>query len=222
MQYSSILTQAKRFDDYVNATKLCKQFGKDWYEYKRSARTKAILKALQNRDTGNIPVIEAKRGVGTFIHPILAIDLAEWLDPDFAIFVKGTFIRYAQADTTLAEDIVSRTDDLEGLEKLTTRAEGRKKQLKAYHGLHDQLAAHGAESKHHAFVNRHNNNLVGISTRKTGITLIETDALTVIETVERMALAARQSTRHPNHAVNICKKSGNEAADFLRQKQLLG
>ncbi|VTS00504.1 kila-n domain protein : Uncharacterized protein OS=Parabacteroides goldsteinii dnLKV18 GN=C803_01585 PE=4 SV=1: KilA-N [Tuwongella immobilis] len=95
----------QRNDGYINATQLCKAAGKLFADYRRSAETKAFLDALGS-DMG-IPIsaettelqicrsvlIEAKKGgagpQGTWVHPRVAIDLARWCSPQFAVVVNG-------------------------------------------------------------------------------------------------------------------------------------
>ena len=90
-----------REDGYINATMLCKASlvckGKekkfnDWF---RLQNTKELIIALENDKNLNagIPVfksIEVTKGKygGSWIHPDLAIQLAQWLSPHFAIQVS--------------------------------------------------------------------------------------------------------------------------------------
>jgi hypothetical protein len=83
-----------RADGYLHATLMCKAYDKlfaDWYRLKS---TKTLTEAL-SFDMG-IPIsnlIQSVRGgnitkQGTYIHPDLAVQLAQWLDPTFALFVS--------------------------------------------------------------------------------------------------------------------------------------
>lgn len=80
-------------DRYVNATDMCKASGKQWNDYWRLGSTAAFIEALST-ETG-IPVsglVEARRGgdvslQGTWAHPQVAINLAQWLSPAFAVAV---------------------------------------------------------------------------------------------------------------------------------------
>lgn len=80
-------------DGYVNATAMCKAAGKVWYEYTRAATTEPFLQAL-SADTGisRDALIQSIRGglpdmQGTWVHPQVAIHLAQWLSPKFAVLV---------------------------------------------------------------------------------------------------------------------------------------
>ncbi len=80
-------------DGYVNATAMCKAAGKSWADYNRLGATQAFLTAL-SVDMG-IPIsgiVHSIRGgdptlQGTWVHPQVAINLAQWLSPQFAVKV---------------------------------------------------------------------------------------------------------------------------------------
>lgn len=80
-------------DGYINATALCKMNGKLIADYRRLETTKAFISELSA--VMGIPItglISVKRGgtsqdQGTYVHPKVAIHLAQWLSPKFAVFV---------------------------------------------------------------------------------------------------------------------------------------
>lgn len=80
-------------DGYVSATAMCKAAGKQFNDYARLKTTPAFLSEL-SAETG-IPVSDLvqsiKGGVptlqGTWVHPQVAIHLAQWLSPQFAVKV---------------------------------------------------------------------------------------------------------------------------------------
>ena len=92
---NNIVITSRIDDNYINATLLCKAGNKkinDWY---RLNTTKELINELKS-DTG-IPVsqiIDSKKGnsndfqQGTWIHPDLAIQLAQWISPSFALQVS--------------------------------------------------------------------------------------------------------------------------------------
>jgi len=81
-------------DGYVNATAMCKAAGKRMNHYNDLATTKPFLEEL-SAVTG-IPatrlVISISGGIphlqGTWVHPQVAIHLAQWLSPRFAVLVS--------------------------------------------------------------------------------------------------------------------------------------
>ena len=92
---NNIVITSRIDDNYINAILLCKAGNKkinDWY---RLNTTKELINELKS-DTG-IPVsqiIDSKKGnsndfqQGTWIHPDLAIQLAQWISPSFALQVS--------------------------------------------------------------------------------------------------------------------------------------
>lgn len=81
-------------DGYINATAMCQAAGKQWFDYRRLAATNAFVDALA-AETG-IPgseLIHSMKGgdvryQGTWVHPQVAIHLAQWLSAKFAVQVS--------------------------------------------------------------------------------------------------------------------------------------
>ncbi|MDZ8227096.1 KilA-N domain-containing protein [Nostoc sp. ChiVER01] len=117
-QFSNLVQDAQRDDDYINATEWCKRFGYDLRNWKRFPETKARLEQLKITESNAEPWIVERVGKTwvTWVHPIMAVHLASYLDPAFANYVAKTFIRYGKADPTLAADIASRQNTVEGLD----------------------------------------------------------------------------------------------------------
>jgi len=89
------LLQPRETDGYFNATLMCKAYGKHLPHWLSNQATKDVVNAL-SLEVG-IPtskLIEVVRGrgdkvqQGTWVHPDLAVQLAQWLDPSFALFVS--------------------------------------------------------------------------------------------------------------------------------------
>lgn len=82
-------------DGYINATSMCKAVGKKINDYSRLTTTQAFLDEL-SIVTG-IPatgLIQSIKGgppnlQGTWVHPQIAINLAQWLSPKFAVLVSN-------------------------------------------------------------------------------------------------------------------------------------
>lgn len=89
---NSVIDQ--RFGDgYINATALCQAADREWAHYYSTKQTKEFLAELSN-DLG-IPMSEVTQSVrggsgpqGTWVHPQVAIHLAQWLSPKFAVQVS--------------------------------------------------------------------------------------------------------------------------------------
>jgi hypothetical protein len=85
-------------DGYVNATAMCQAGAKRWPDYIRLDRSQAYIAALSPVvgicTTGIDGLIQVRQGgqphlQGTWIHPRLAIDLARWIAPAFAVWMDG-------------------------------------------------------------------------------------------------------------------------------------
>ena len=91
----SFITIPMREDGYINATLLCKAGGKKFNDWNRLKNTNELITVLES-ETGN-PVsqlIDVNKGnsskyeQGSWIHPDLAIQLAQWISPSFALQVS--------------------------------------------------------------------------------------------------------------------------------------
>lgn len=80
-------------DGYLNATAMCKATGKLFADYSRLASVREFLTELES--VMGIPITELtqslrggnEREQGTWVHPKVAIHLAQWLSPRFAVQV---------------------------------------------------------------------------------------------------------------------------------------
>jgi hypothetical protein len=93
-QANGSIIEQRQSDGYINASALCKAANKLWADYRRLGNTEAFLAELSS-DMG-IPIsnliISVKGGnsgaQGTWIHPQVAINLAQWLSATFAVKVS--------------------------------------------------------------------------------------------------------------------------------------
>lgn len=92
--YQGEVIQQRSRDGYVSATAMCKAAGKAWADYNRLATTKAFVDELSSEVGIPIPeLIQSLSGghphlQGTWVHPYVAIHLAQWLSPKFAVRVS--------------------------------------------------------------------------------------------------------------------------------------
>ncbi|WP_375502729.1 KilA-N domain-containing protein [uncultured Nostoc sp.] len=117
-QFNKLVQDALRDGGYINATEWCKHFGYDLSNWKRLPETKARLKSLKTTELNVEPWIVERVGKTwvTWVHPIMAVHLASYLDPAFANYVAEIIVRCDAADPTLASDIASRQNTVEGLD----------------------------------------------------------------------------------------------------------
>ena len=92
--------QRRQSDGFVNATAMCKANGKRWHDYAKNDRSEGYISALAGalRSAGFLadPIQQVTTGPnhlrGTWIHPRLAVDLARWISPAFAVWMDGWFL----------------------------------------------------------------------------------------------------------------------------------
>jgi hypothetical protein len=88
-------TIRQREDGYLSATDMCQACDKRWNNWERLDSTKEYLEALYNKhysDVSNGQLIDSRVGglpetTGTWIYRKVALRLAQWLSPEFAIQV---------------------------------------------------------------------------------------------------------------------------------------
>lgn len=92
-QVDNALVEQRTADGYINATAMCQAVGKQFNDYRRLNATEAFILEL-SAETG-IPVSELIQSLkggngpqGTWVHPDVAIHLAQWLSPKFAVAVS--------------------------------------------------------------------------------------------------------------------------------------
>lgn len=87
-------TFTQRSDGYVNLGQLCATHGKKFHDWSRSKTAKAYLAALAENEPGIKDLIitdtDAIGGkAGTWGHPLVAIEVARWISPEFAVWCDG-------------------------------------------------------------------------------------------------------------------------------------
>lgn len=103
--------QQRLLDGYVNATALCKVSGKNLADYLRLKMTNDFLSELSS-DMG-IPISGlvqiVKGGIpefqGTWVHPQVAINLAQWVSPKFAVLVSKWVFEWMNGSMSKASEI---------------------------------------------------------------------------------------------------------------------
>lgn len=90
--------ERRRSDGYINATAMAKANGKHLPHYMANERTREYMQALA--DLAGISIGRVAQIIttgpndlrGTWIHPRLAVDLARWISPVFAVWMDGWFL----------------------------------------------------------------------------------------------------------------------------------
>jgi hypothetical protein len=90
-KHADTVIRQRAKDGYVNATAMCKAAGRPWSRYWEARPSKEFATALST--DLDIPITELIQSVsggipetqGTWVHPQVAIHLAQWLSPQFAV-----------------------------------------------------------------------------------------------------------------------------------------
>lgn len=87
-------------DGYLDATAMCRAHGKLFAHYRQTQQTEAFLEALA--ETIAIPIVDLVqstegRGGGTWVHPQVAVNLAQWCSPKFAVIVTQWVVEWFSA-----------------------------------------------------------------------------------------------------------------------------
>jgi KilA-N domain len=79
---------------YCNATEICKANGKRWVKYTEYSKTQEYLTLLRESFSGTDLIITISASVnelrGTWVHHLIALDLAAWLSPEFKLWANKT------------------------------------------------------------------------------------------------------------------------------------
>jgi hypothetical protein len=102
-----IIAEMRTSDGYINATKMCASGGKHWAHYWRSDGAQAFVQALaSNVQKRMLDLVISQRGgdhSGTWVHHRVAIHLAMWISPEFAVAVTNLVERYLTGRITTIE-----------------------------------------------------------------------------------------------------------------------
>jgi len=103
---NNIVIESRNTDNYINATQLCQAGNKRFNNWFRMDSTKLLIEELEkeikidttddalNSASSSLSIIEINKGCKdkndqfTWIHPDLAIQLAQWISPSFALQVS--------------------------------------------------------------------------------------------------------------------------------------
>jgi KilA domain-containing protein len=88
-------------DGYIDATAMCQAAGKEWSNYRQLQGTEAFLDELAQslgipRGLLTHSITSGPRHErGTWIHPQVAVNLAQWCSPRFAVLVSAWVVEWA-------------------------------------------------------------------------------------------------------------------------------
>lgn len=103
-----VISEMRKADGYVNATRMCQAAGKLWGNYFQNQRTQHFLEAAST--TIGKPIVElvvqqhsGNGGRHTWVHPQIAINLAAWCSAEFDAAVSSLVFRYMTGQVTTEE-----------------------------------------------------------------------------------------------------------------------
>lgn len=141
--FQSLINDNTRDDEWVNVTKWCDHFGKKWAQIAKQTEFIRYMEALSNKLFGHSDKKSLYKVTGkpkqVWAHPLIAIKLAEWLSPEFEVYVKETFKAYLDGDIRIADSVISRNNNPDDLKWLQKRLDGKI----ARRGFTDELQKHG-------------------------------------------------------------------------------
>ncbi len=91
-----IAVEMRQSDGYCNATKMCEAGGKTWSNYRKNATTEHFLNALSSslRIRREDLVKTGGSHTPTWVHPQVAIDVAQWISIPFRLAVNQLVFNY--------------------------------------------------------------------------------------------------------------------------------
>ena len=114
---------SRRDDGFINLTEMCQANGKRLDNWLRLKQTQDYISVLRQSLTSE--VLESEVGgsnPGTWGHPSLAINLARWISPEFAVWCDGHIFNLMSGNVVIAQPQLPQTY-LEALKALVASEE---------------------------------------------------------------------------------------------------
>jgi hypothetical protein len=103
--YNGIII-SRRQNGFINLTQMCQANGKRLDNWTRLKQTQDYIRILANSLTSEVVYSEEGVNGGTWGHPSLAINLARWISPEFAVWCDGhIFNLMSTGSTAIAHQI---------------------------------------------------------------------------------------------------------------------
>jgi hypothetical protein len=115
-QFKGFNIRVRGADGYIHATDMCKVGKKTWSNYIKNSTTIEFINELETclRIRRHLLIHSITNGLnenrGTWVHPHIAINLAQWVSPIFAVKVAGWVSRFISGDLTLAKEVLENHD----------------------------------------------------------------------------------------------------------------
>lgn len=137
----------------VNATQMAKVFGKDLFQFTKSDSTKRFISAcLKPANAGllgiknEVDLIDSKQKSGTWMHRVLALKFAAWLNPEFELWIFITIEQMLFGFAQLQEKSIERTVELQKqIKALKEKEEKSGEDFTKYLELEEELKGEKSE-----------------------------------------------------------------------------
>jgi hypothetical protein len=125
-------------DGFIKATDMCKAGKMKWTHYYRTKTAKLFIKELKSELLISNSLIQSNRSGkyenrGTWVHPRIAIHLAQWISSKFAVEVTGWVMEWTKFNETNTIILLSSMSNL----KIDEPRKNRERKVQTY--LHDKL-----------------------------------------------------------------------------------
>ncbi len=102
-------TISRRHDGFINLTQMCQANDKRIDNWTRLKQTQDYTRVLGNSLTSEVVCSEEGVNGGTWGHPSLAINLARWISPEFAVWCDGHIFNLMSTGTTAIAHQIPKT-----------------------------------------------------------------------------------------------------------------
>ena len=91
-EYDGKNVKIRKTDGYVNATQLCKAGNREFRRWNRNQESKEFVEELSKRlnltRSKLIQIVNDKEIRSTWVHPIVATNIAQWISPSFGVNIS--------------------------------------------------------------------------------------------------------------------------------------
>jgi hypothetical protein len=154
LTFAGVTIESRTSDNFINATQMCKVGGRKFNDWHRLSNTHELIELVGNQVGGisrRPPIDVVTDGPvklrGSWIHPDLAVQLAQWISPAFALQVSR-WIRelYTEGSVQIAASNSTKTDDFKRLEQRNLQLEEELKKrdhlVEYTKSIENELAVH--------------------------------------------------------------------------------
>jgi hypothetical protein len=132
--FNNNIIESRASDNFINATQMCKAGGKKFAQWFMLESTKELIRTLEEDLKLNTNIVDVQKGRygGSWVHPDLAVQLAQWISPKFAIQVSR-WTRELLITGSVSIDSKKTNEELNRLQSLLTEKtlliENKEKQI---------------------------------------------------------------------------------------------